>query len=190
MPLGVGPCRRCRPTQLDGQITSLDFNVNAICCDNGWGHRFSDWQFNEGGRRLVGRLRQVGTSRIRQFTQPAEQNVVIDAMVSSHRGDRHAWNAASGNQLGFELGALGATTTAGLWEMVVGVHVSTIYYVGTMLLDLSNRCQMPDAYMQISGLCQAGSLFMNVMSSIEVCTWWLQRRHAGILFKFTSFKTW
>jgi hypothetical protein len=33
------------------------------------------------------------------------QYVVVDAMVSSNRGDRHAGNASSGNQLGFELGA-------------------------------------------------------------------------------------
>jgi hypothetical protein len=60
-------------------------------------------------------------------------------MVSSDRGDRHAGNAASGNQLGFELGAVSAATTAGLGELVVGVHVSTIYEVDTMLLDLGYR---------------------------------------------------
>ena len=79
--------------------------MNAVGGDNGWGYRLSDGQLDEGGRRLLGRLRQAVRSRIGQFTQPAVQDVVIDAMVSSHRGDRHAGNAASGNQLGFELGA-------------------------------------------------------------------------------------
>jgi hypothetical protein len=77
------------------------------------------------------------------------QDVVVDAMVSRHRGDRHAGNAASGNQLDFELGAVGAAATAGLGELVVGVHVSTICYEDTMLLDLGPTCQMgwPDAYL-------------------------------------------
>jgi hypothetical protein len=61
---------------------------------------------------------------------------------SDNRGDRHAGNAASGNQLSFELEAVGAAATAGLGEMVVGVHVSTICYVDTMLLDLGQTCQM------------------------------------------------
>ncbi len=97
----------------------------------------------------MGRLRQAGRSGVGQFTQPTVQDVVVDAMVSRHRGDRHAGNAASGNQLGFELGAVGAAATAGLGELVVGVRVSTIYYVDTMLLDLGYRCQMgwPDAYL-------------------------------------------
>ena len=90
----------------------------------------------------MGRLRQTGRSRVGQFTQPAVQDVVVDAMVSSDRGDRHAGNAASGNQLGFELGAVGAAATAGLGELVVGVHVSTSYEVDTMLLDLGYCCQM------------------------------------------------
>jgi hypothetical protein len=139
--------------QLDGQITSLDFNVNAVGGDNSWGYRLSDGQLNEGGHRLEGRLRQAGRRRIGQFTQPAVQDVEIDAMVSSHRGDRHAGNAASGNQLGFELGAVGAAATAGLGELVVGVHVPTIYEVDTMILDLGYRCQMgwPDAYVHLSG---------------------------------------
>ncbi len=114
--------------------------MNAVGGDNGWGYRLSDGQLDEGGRRLVGRLRQAGRSRIGQFTQPAVKDVVIDAMVSSHRGDRHARNAASGNKLGFELGAVGATTTSGRGELVVWVHVCTIYYVDTMLLDLGCRC--------------------------------------------------
>jgi hypothetical protein len=122
----------------------LDFNVNAVDGDgdSGCGYRLSDGQLNEGWHRLVGSLRQAKCSGIGQFTQPAVQDVVIDAMVSRHRGDRHAWNAASGNQLGFELGAVSAATTAGLGEMVVGVHVSTICYVDTMLLDLRYCCQM------------------------------------------------
>lgn len=43
---------------------------------------------------------------------------------------------------------VGAAATAGLGELVVGVHESTIYYVDTMLLDQRCRCQMgwPDAY--------------------------------------------
>ena len=97
------------------------------------------------------RLRQADWSRVGQFTQPKVQDVVVDAMVSSHRGDRHAGNAASGNQLGFELGAVVAAATVGLGELVAGVHVSTIYYVDTMLLDQGCRCQMgwPDAYVQV-----------------------------------------
>ena len=126
----------------------MDFNVNGVGGDSGWGHRLSDGQFDEGGHRLVGRLRQTGRSRVGQLTQPTVQDVVIDAVVSSHGGDRHAGNAASCNQLGFELGAVGAAATAGLGEVVVGVHVSTICYVDTMLLDLGQTCQMgwPDAY--------------------------------------------
>ena len=62
--------------------------------------------------------------------------------------DRHAGNAASGNQLGFELGAVGAAASAGLGVLVVGVHVSTVCYVDTMLLHPRRQCQMgwPDAY--------------------------------------------
>lgn len=122
--------------------------MNAVGEDNSWGYRPSDGQLDEGGHRLVGRLSQAGRSRIGQFTQPAVPDVVIDSIVSSHRGDRHAGNAASGNQLGFQLGAVGAAATAGLGELVVGVHVSTIYYVDTMLFDLGYRCQMGwlDAY--------------------------------------------
>lgn len=72
-------------------------------------------------------------------------------MVSRHRGDRHAGKAASGNQLRFELEAVGTSATAGLGKLVVGVHVSTIYDVDMMLLDLGYRCQMgwPDAYREL-----------------------------------------
>ena len=64
--------------------------------------------------------------------------------------DRHAGNAASGNQLGFELGAVGAAASAGLGVLVVGVHVSTVCYVDTMLLHPRRQCQMgwPDAYQE------------------------------------------
>ena len=62
-----------------------------------------------------------------QLAQPAVQDVLIDAVVSSHRCDRHAGDMAGGNQLGFELWAIGATATAGLGELVAGVHVSTIF---------------------------------------------------------------
>ena len=64
--------------------------------------------------------------------------------------DRHAGNAASGNQLGFELGAVGAAASAGLGVLVVGVHVSTVCYVDTMLLHPRRQCQMgwPDAYVR------------------------------------------
>jgi hypothetical protein len=67
---------------------------------------------------------------------------VVDAMVSRHRGDRHAGKVAGGNQLGFEFEAVGAADTARLGELVVGVHVSTIYCVDTMLLDLVYYCHM------------------------------------------------
>jgi hypothetical protein len=52
--------------------------------------------------------------------------------------------------LGLEFGAISATAAASLDGLVVGVHVSTIYDVDTMLLDLGYRCQMgwPDAYDQ------------------------------------------
>ena len=67
--------------------------------------------------------------------------------------DRHAGNAASGNQLGFELGAVGAAASAGLGVLVVGVHVSTVCYVDTMLLHPRRQCQMgwPDAYETLCG---------------------------------------
>ena len=85
---------------------------------------------------------------VRQLTQPAVQDVVIDAVVSGHGGDRHAVDAAGGHQLGLEFGAISATAAASLGELVVGVHVSTIFYVDTMLLDWRRHCQMgwPDAY--------------------------------------------
>ena len=74
--------------------------------------------------------------------------------------DRHAGNAASGNQLGFELGAVGAAASAGLGVLVVGVHVSTVCYVDTMLLHPRRQCQMgwPDAY----GLVPSSYLLSNV----------------------------
>jgi hypothetical protein len=85
---------------------------------------------------------------VRQLTQPAVQNVVIDAVVSGNGGDRHAGDAAGGNQLGLEFGAVSATATANLGELVVGKHVSTLFCVDTMLLDSRRYCQMgwPDAY--------------------------------------------
>jgi len=85
---------------------------------------------------------------VRQLTQPAVQDVVIDAVVSGHGRDRHTGDSAGGHQLGLELGAVGAAAAASLGELVVDVHVSTIYDVDTMLLDLGYRCQMgwPDAY--------------------------------------------
>lgn len=68
----------------------------------------------------MARLRQAGRSGVGQFRQPAVQDVVVDAMVSSDRGDRHAGNAASSDQLGYELEAVGTTATAGLggWFLV------------------------------------------------------------------------
>jgi hypothetical protein len=56
--------------------------------------------------------------------------------------------------LGFELRAVGATATAGLGELVAGVHVSMIFCVDTMLLDWRRHCQMgwPDAYVSWSVL--------------------------------------
>ena len=72
---------------------------------------------------------------VRQLTQPAVQDVVIDAVISGHGGDRHAGDAAGSHQLGLEFRAVSATATACLGELVVGVHVSTIFYVDTMLLD-------------------------------------------------------
>lgn len=48
-----------------------DFNVNAVDGDSSCGYRLSDGQLDEGGHRLVGRLRQAGRSRLGQFTQPA-----------------------------------------------------------------------------------------------------------------------
>ncbi len=86
------------------------------------------------------------------LTQPAVQDVVIDAVVSGHGGDRHAGDAAGGKELGLEFGAVGATAAASLGELVVGVHVSTIFYVDTMLLDKRRHGQMgwPDAYLFLS----------------------------------------
>ena len=81
-------------------------------------------------------------STVRQLTQPAVQDVVIDAVVSGHGGDRHAGDAAGGHQLGLELGAVGAAAAASRSELLVGVHVSTIFYVDTMLLDSRRYCQM------------------------------------------------
>jgi hypothetical protein len=73
---------------------------------------------------------------------------VIDAVVSGNGGDRNAGNAAGGHQLGLELRAVGATAAASRSELLVGVHVSTIFCVDTMLLDNRRHCQMgwPDAY--------------------------------------------
>jgi hypothetical protein len=58
--------------------------------------------------------------------------------------------------LGLELGAVGAAAAASLGMLVVGVHVSTIFYVDTMLLDKRRHCQMgwPDAYLG-STICKA-----------------------------------
>jgi hypothetical protein len=52
--------------------------------------------------------------------------------------------------LGLEFGAISATAAGSQVELVVGVHVSTIFYVDTMLLDWRRYCQMgwPDAYDQ------------------------------------------
>ena len=85
---------------------------------------------------------------VRQLTQPAVQDVVIDAVVSGHGRDRHTGDSAGGHQLGLEFGAISATAAGSLDELVVGVHVSTIYDVDTMLLDLGYRCQMgwPDVH--------------------------------------------
>ena len=90
----------------------------------------------------------AGRATVRQLTQPAVQDVVIDAVVSGHGGDRHAGDAAGCHQLGLEFWAVGATAAASLGVLVVGVHVSTIFYVDTMLLDWRRHCQMgwPDAY--------------------------------------------
>ena len=80
------------------------------------------------------------------------QDVVIDAGVSGQGGDRYAGNSAGGHQLGLKFGAVGATAAASLGELVVGVHVSTIFYVDTMLLDWRRHCQMgwPGAYVRAS----------------------------------------
>ena len=43
--------------------------------------------------------------------------------------------AAGGKHLGLEFGAVGATAAASPGELVVGVHVSTIFCVDKMLLD-------------------------------------------------------
>jgi hypothetical protein len=162
-PLVQGLHQRLTLFLAHGQITPLDINVNAVGGDSGCGSRLSDGQLNEGGHHLVGRLRQEVSSGIGQFTQPAVQDVVIDAMVSGHRGDRHAGNATRGDQLGFELGAVGAAATAGLGGVVVGVHVSTICCVDTMLLDLGCLCQMgwPDAYDTAHTLGESGLPILN-----------------------------
>ena len=63
-------------------------------------------------------------------------------------GSSRTVDAAGGHQLGLEFRAISATATASLGELVVGIHVSTIFYVDTMLLDWRRHCQMgwPDAY--------------------------------------------
>ena len=52
--------------------------------------------------------------------------------------------------MGLKFGAVGATAAASLGELIVGVHVSTIYYVDTMLLDKRCHCQIgwPDDFIQ------------------------------------------
>ena len=110
---------------------------------------------------------------VRQLTQPAVQDVVIDAVVSGHGGDRHAVDAAGGHQLGLEFGAISATAAASLGELVVGVHVSTIFYVDTMLLDWRRHCQMgwPGAYVRASASnCAMKSVYrFGVMPHCLVC---------------------
>ncbi len=68
------------------------------------------------------------------------------------------------HQLGLEFGAISATAAASLGELVVGVHVSTIYYVDTMVLDWRHHCQMgwPDAYDEL-GKFLANHFFMALM---------------------------
>ena len=78
---------------------------------------------------------------------------MIDAVVSGHGGDRHAGDSAGSHQLSLELGAVGAAAAASLGVLVVGVHVSTIFYVDTMLLDWRRYCQMgwPDVQINRPG---------------------------------------
>jgi hypothetical protein len=101
-PLGTGRCRHCRPTQLDGQITLLDFNVNAVDGDSGCGYRLSDGQLNEGWHRLVGRLRQAGKDghcrqgsarpHLRQCNciDVGKANALPWLYKTFHTGDHHA----------------------------------------------------------------------------------------------------
>ena len=103
-------------------------------------------------------------AKVRQLSQPTMHDVVIDPVRSGNRGHGHAWRSACSNNLRFELGAVSATASAGLGEMVAGVHVSTIYYVDTMVLNSCSLFNMgwPDAYRLF--ICIAGKSDQNDLS--------------------------
>ena len=84
-------------------------------------------------------------STVRQLTQPAVQDVVIDTMISGHRGDRHAGDSAGGHQLSLELGAVGAAAAASLGVLVVGVWCprsftrTRCFYIRDVIARLDGR---------------------------------------------------